>query len=277
MINNLKHAALVLLVAAAAVGAQTATTPATKPATKPATTATAKPTTHAATTTAIKLPPGVPPVKARLQTAFSLRYQDIVIGTGADAGPHKLYSVHYTGWLASTGRKFDSSYDHPGPPLKDKDGKMLRDDKDQIKLGPPQPISFVQGAGRAIPGFDEGFTGMKVGGKRRIFIPWQMAYGELGREGPDAAHPGIPPKTDLIFDVELMDVKDFTMPVNHPAMTTQRPGMTPQSPHPQATPPAQTPQAQPTQPQAAQPQTQAPPATAAQPQTTQPQTQAPPK
>jgi peptidylprolyl isomerase len=268
MINNLKHAALVLLVAAAAAGAQTAT----KRATTPATTSTAKPTTHAATTattTAIKLPPGVPPVKARLQTAFSLRYQEIVIGTGADAAPHKLYSVHYTGWLASTGRKFDSSYDHPGPPLKDKDGKLLRDDKDQIKPGPPQPISFVQGAGRAIPGFDEGFTGMKVGGKRRIFIPWQMAYGELGRDGPDAAHPGIPPKTDLIFDVELLDVKDFAMPVSHPAMTTQRPGMTPQSPHPQTTPPAQTPQTQPTQPQSAQPQTQAPPATAAQP--TQPQ------
>jgi peptidylprolyl isomerase len=151
---------------------------------------------------------------------------------------------------------------------------LLRDDKDQIKPGPPQPISFVQGAGRAIPGFDEGFTGMKVGGKRRIFIPWQMAYGELGRDGPDAAHPGIPPKTDLIFDVELLDVKDFAMPVSHPAMTTQRPGMTTQSPHPQTAPPAQTPQAPPTQPQPAQPQTQAPPATAAQPtqpQTTQPQ------
>ena len=277
MINAMKHAALILLVASAAAGAQTAT--------KPATPSAAKPATHTATTaatTAVKLPPGVPPVKARLQTAFSLRYQDVVIGTGADAAPRKMYSVHYTGWLASTGRKFDSSYDHPGPPLKDKDGKMLRDEKDQIKPGPPQPISFIQGRGRAIPGFDEGFTGMKVGGKRRIFIPWQMAYGELGRDGPDAAHPGIPPKTDLIFDVELLDVKDITMPANHPAMTTPRPGMSVQPPHPQPTAPAAQPAqsqpAQPAQPQAAQPQPQAQPASAPAAQPAQPQdTQAPPK
>jgi peptidylprolyl isomerase len=277
MINAMKHAALILLVASAAAGAQTAT--------KPATPSAAKPATHTATTaatTAVKLPPGVPPVKARLQTAFSLRYQDVVIGTGADAAPRKMYSVHYTGWLASTGRKFDSSYDHPGPPLKDKDGKMLRDEKDQIKPGPPQPISFIQGTGRAIPGFDEGFTGMKVGGKRRIFIPWQMAYGELGRDGPDAAHPGIPPKTDLIFDVELLDVKDIAMPANHPAMTTPRPGMSVQPPHPQPTAPAAQPAqsqpAQPAQPQAAQPQPQAQPASAPAAQPAQPQdTQAPPK
>jgi peptidylprolyl isomerase len=277
MINAMKHAALILLVASAAAGAQTAT--------KPATPSAAKPATHTATTaatTAVKLPPGVPPVKARLQTAFSLRYQDVVIGAGADAAPRKMYSVHYTGWLASTGRKFDSSYDHPGPPLKDKDGKMLRDEKDQIKPGPPQPISFIQGTGRAIPGFDEGFTGMKVGGKRRIFIPWQMAYGELGRDGPDAAHPGIPPKTDLIFDVELLDVKDIAMPANHPAMTTPRPGMSVQPPHPQPTAPAAQPAqsqpAQPAQPQAAQPQPQAQPASAPAAQPAQPQdTQAPPK
>ena len=277
MINAMKHAALILLVASAAAGAQTAT--------KPATPSAAKPATHTATTaatTAVKLPPGVPPVKARLQTAFSLRYQDVVIGAGSDAAPRKMYSVHYTGWLASTGRKFDSSYDHPGPPLKDKDGKMLRDEKDQIKPGPPQPISFIQGTGRAIPGFDEGFTGMKVGGKRRIFIPWQMAYGELGRDGPDAAHPGIPPKTDLIFDVELLDVKDIAMPANHPAMTTPRPGMSVQPPHPQPTAPAAQPAqsqpAQPAQPQAAQPQPQAQPASAPAAQPAQPQdTQAPPK
>ncbi len=262
MINNLKHAAFIILVASAVAGAQTATKPTAPTAAKPATRAATTTVTHPAAATAIKLPPGVPPVKARLQTAFSLRYQDIAIGTGADAAPHKMYSVHYTGWLASTGRKFDSSYDHPGPPLTDKDGKMVRDEKGQVQPGPPQPISFIQGTGRAIPGFDEGFTGMKVGGKRRIFIPWQMAYGELGREGPDAAHPGIPPKTDLIFDVELLDQKDFAMPANHPAMATPRPGTPAQQPHPQPTPPAQSQPAQPAQPQPAQPQPQAQPAPA---------------
>jgi peptidylprolyl isomerase len=267
MINTMKLSALILLVASAVAGAQTATKPATPSAAKPATHAASTTAAHPAATSAIKLPPGVPAVKARLQTAFSLRYQDIVIGTGADAAAHKMYSVHYTGWLASTGRKFDSSYDHPGPPLTDKDGKMVRDEKGQVQPGPPQPISFIQGTGRAIPGFDEGFTGMKVGGKRRLFIPWQMAYGELGREGPDAAHPGIPPKTDLIFDVELLDQKDFAMPANHPAMATPRPGSPAQPPHPQPAPQAQAQPAQPTQPQAqpapsqpAQPQPQAQPA-----------------
>jgi peptidylprolyl isomerase len=60
---------------------------------------------------------------------------------------------------------------------------------------------------------------MKIGGKRRIFIPWQLAYGATGREGPDAAHPGIPPKSDLIFDVDLLDVSDLTVPANHPPMS----------------------------------------------------------
>jgi peptidylprolyl isomerase len=60
-----------------------------------------------------------------------------------------------------------------------------------------------------IPGFDQGFAGMKVGGQRRLFIPWQLAYGAKGRPGPEAAHPGIPPKADLIFDVELVDVTDL--------------------------------------------------------------------
>jgi len=255
---------LILLIAASAF-AQPAAKPSTHAATgaRPAATAAKAP----AASSAVKLPPGVPPVKGRLVTAFSLRYQDIVVGTGADAGPHKIYTVHYTGWLASTGRKFDSSYDHPGPPITDKDGKMVRDEKDQVKLGPPQPITFIQGAGRAIPGFDEGFTGMKVGGKRRIFIPWQMAYGELGRDGPDAAHPGIPAKSDLIFDVELLDIKDFVMPANHPGIPAPRPGGAPggslvQPPHPQL--PQTMPQAQPAQPAPAQPQP-------AQPQSAQPQ------
>ena len=127
-------------------------------------------------------------------TAFSLRYQDIKIGAGAEAEPDKIYKVHYTGWLAGDGRKFDSSYDHPGPPIVGKDDKMVRDTNGKVIHGDPQPITFIQGTGRAIPGFDQGFAGMRVGGKRRLFIPWQMAYGALGRPGPDAAHQGIPPR-----------------------------------------------------------------------------------
>lgn len=205
-VQEMKHFVLILCVAAGSV-AVIAQTPA-----KPATAA-----KHGVSHTALsgtKLPPGVPPVHGIIKTAFSLRYQDIKIGTGALAEPNKLYKVHYTGWLASDGRKFDSSYDHRTAVM-DKDGKPERDAKGELVMGEPQPITFPQGFGRVIPGFDQGFAGMRIGGKRRLFIPWQMAYGDRGRPGPDPAHPGIPPKSDLIFDVELVDVSDLQMPPNH--------------------------------------------------------------
>jgi peptidylprolyl isomerase len=215
----MKHTVLILLMAASAA-ALSAQTPA-----KPASHA-AKPAVHAARSTAAaaKLPPGVPPVKGIQKTLFtvSLRYQEIKIGTGAEAEPNKLYKVNYTVWLAASGVKSDSSYDQPGKPVLDKDGKPVLGADGKPTLGEPQPITFPQGFGRAIPGFDQGFTGMKIGGKRRLFIPWQLAYGARGRPGPDAAHPGIPPKADLIFDVELVAVEDLPMPPNHPGMM---PGM----------------------------------------------------
>jgi peptidylprolyl isomerase len=214
---SMKHTALILLLAASAAVA-VAQTPA-----KPAAPATAAVHHPAAASSAVKLPPGVPPVKGTVKPAFTLRYEDIKIGTGADAEPNKMYKVFYTGWLGSNGRpddghKFDASADHPGPPEKDKDGKPVLDADGKPKMGEPQPMAFPQGMGRLIPGFDQGFAGMKIGGKRRIFIPWQLAYGAKGRPGPDAAHPGIPPKSDLIFDVELVDVSDLPMPPNHPGM-----------------------------------------------------------
>jgi len=216
----MKHTALLLLMAASTVAAS-AQTPA-KPATASTTAAKPATTTHASTASAIKLPPGVPPARGILKTSFSLKYQDIKLGTGADAESGKLFKVHYTGWLADTGYKFDSSFDHPGQPLKDKDGKPVLGDDGKPKLGEPQPIQFPQGMGRVMPGFDQGFNGMKVGGKRRLFIPWQLAYGTRGRPGPDAKNPGIPPKADLIFDVELVDVSDMPAP---PARPNMPPGM----------------------------------------------------
>lgn len=161
----------------------------------------------------IKVPAGVPAAEGAMETAFSLRYQDIVVGTGALAEPNKIYKVQYTGWLgvngrADDGRKFDSSYDRR-PPLKDADGKPVLDANGQPKLGDAPPFSFPQGFNRVIQGWDQGFGGMKVGGKRRLFIPWQLAYGAKGHPGPDAAHPGIPEKADLIFDVELVEVSDL--------------------------------------------------------------------
>ena len=169
-----------------------------------------------------KLPPGIPRGRGIMKTAFALRYQDLKIGTGALAEPNKLYKVLYTGWLAADGHKFDSSEDHRQP-LRDKDGKPVLGDDGKPKLGDLQPISFMQGFGRVIPGFDQGFDGMKAGGKRRLFIPWQLAYGARGRPGPDPVHPGIPPKADLIFDIELVDVADVQVP-NRPVANPVHPG-----------------------------------------------------
>lgn len=118
----------------------------------------------------------VPDVSGSLTEGPALRWIDIAVGSGAPAAAGKRYTVHYTGWLKD-GTKFDSSRDRN------------------------EPFSFVQGKRRVIPGFDLGFEGMRVGGKRRILIPQQMAYGEKG-SGP------IPPHSDLIFDVELLDVSE---------------------------------------------------------------------
>jgi peptidylprolyl isomerase len=223
----MKSTALVLCLAAAgAAYAQTAAKPAAKPA------ATAHPATAAAAST-VKYPPGVTPFPGVPKTAFSLRYQDIKVGTGADAVPMKMYKVKYTGWRSADGVVFDSWDKHPTPVM-DKDGKPVNGDDGKPKMNAPEPASFPVGMGRMIPGFDQGFTGMKVGGKRRIFIPWQLGYG--AREMPDrgADHPGIPAKSDLVFDVELVEMTDLPTPAGHPGMGGGMPGA---APHP-ATPPS---------------------------------------
>lgn len=225
----MKYSALLFcLSAAVAVHGQTAPAKAKSAATKP------RVATHTAAhvaTSGLKLPPDVPVVHRVMKTEFSLRYQDIKIGAGPEAEPNKLYKVLYTGWLASDGRKFDSTDDHPRPPKLGPDGKPVMGADGKPEQGPPEPIIFPQGFGRVIPGWDQGFNGMHVGGKRRLFIPWQLAYGAKGRPGPDAEHPGIPAKADLIFDVELVGVMDLPqrpamqmpMPPHHPAMPSAAP------------------------------------------------------
>ena len=132
---------------------------------------------------AAKLPATIPSVAGEPRIAFALRYTDVALGYGAIAAPGKCLYAHYTGWLAN-GTKFDSS-------------------RDTMPNGKPRaPISFPQGARRVIAGWDAGFEGMRVGGRRRLFIPYQLAYGEVGRP------PLIPPKSELIFDVELVAVAD---------------------------------------------------------------------
>jgi peptidylprolyl isomerase len=123
-----------------------------------------------------KLAGSIPAAQGTMKTQYTMRYVDVAIGTGKAAEAGKVFSVHYTGWLVD-GTKFDSSRDKE------------------------KPLSFEQGKRKVIPGWDAGFEGMHVGGKRRLFIPYQLAYGEKGRGK-------IPPKAELVFDVELMDVQD---------------------------------------------------------------------
>ena len=115
------------------------------------------------------------------KTDSGLEFQDLVVGTGAQATAGKQVSVHYTGWLqnpdGSAGKKFDSSLDRG------------------------QPFDFPLGAGRVIRGWDEGVAGMKVGGKRKLIIPAALGYGARGAGG------AIPPNATLIFDVELLGVR----------------------------------------------------------------------
>jgi peptidylprolyl isomerase len=248
---------LFLSVAAFATSA-VAQTPAAKPATtaKPAS-STAKPAAAAASAPEpqpwIKLPAGVPRVVHGLvKIPFALRYEDVKVGTGAAGESGKLWHLKYTGWRAADGIKFDSWDDHKQPKI-GPDGKPVMGPDGKPVMGDPVPIAIPQGMGRVIPGFDYGLEGMKIGGKRRIFIPWQMAYGT--RSIPDRPdHPGIPAKSDLIFDVELVDQTDMPQP---PMMT--RPGGMPGNhpmpggmpPHPGASaPPATAPAAPATQPNA---------------------------
>ena len=134
---------------------------------------------------------------SNLPMIFTLAYVDEKVGTGELAKPKMWYTVNYTGYLPD-GTKFDSSYDHP--------------DK--------KPISFPYGARRVIPGWDTGFEGMHVGGKRRLFVPYQLAYGVNGHP------PVIPGKSELIFDMELvsMSAEDPTPRPVPPAGASGQPG-----------------------------------------------------
>ncbi|HVK62113.1 MAG TPA: FKBP-type peptidyl-prolyl cis-trans isomerase, partial [Bdellovibrionales bacterium] len=107
--------------------------------------------------------------------------QDTIEGAGKVASKGKTIKVNYTGWLydpsqpMGRGKQFDSSVGR-------------------------EPFSFKLGGGEVIKGWDEGFSNMKVGGKRKLIIPSEMGYGTRG------AGSTIPPNAPLMFEVELIDV-----------------------------------------------------------------------
>ena len=104
----------------------------------------------------------------------TLVIEDLVVGTGATAAVGDTVTVHYVGTFTN-GTKFDSSYDRN------------------------QPYPFRIGAGQVIAGWDQGVPGMKVGGKRRLTIPPDLAYGSQGRGA-------IPPNTTLVFEIDLLSI-----------------------------------------------------------------------
>lgn len=106
-----------------------------------------------------------------------LKIEDVKIGTGPEAVPGVLCRVHYTGWLEN-GKKFDSSLDRG------------------------EPFEFPLGSNWVIQGWDKGVAGMKVGGVRRLFIPSELGYGDQGAGGV------IPPNATLIFEIQLLGIKD---------------------------------------------------------------------
>jgi peptidylprolyl isomerase len=112
-----------------------------------------------------------------ITTKSGLKYVDRKVGTGKEAKKGDTVSVHYTGTLTN-GKKFDSSLDRG------------------------DPIVFELGTGKVIKGWDEGIAGLKEGGKRKLIIPPELAYGDR-----DIGKGLIPANSTLIFEVELVKVK----------------------------------------------------------------------
>ena len=131
-------------------------------------------------TTGSSTPPSTPPTVTVPSGAkpTTLQKRDIIVGTGAEATSGRQIRVQYTGVAWSTGRKFDSSWDRGA-----------------------EPFAFRLGAGMVIPGWDQGVAGMRVGGRRELIIPPNLAYGERGA-GQD-----IGPNETLIFVVDLVAVQ----------------------------------------------------------------------
>ena len=168
----------------------------------PAVTPTPAPTAPAQT-------PGVPPesppeiVGEEITTESGLVYIDFEPGTGEEAETGATVAVNYSGWLQDTGELFDDS------------------------ISRTSAFQVIIGVGQVIPGWDEGLVGIKEGGKRRLIIPSDLAYGEAG------SGDSIPPNAVLIFDIELVVIlipAPTPTPTPAPTLPAQTPGVPDESP-----------------------------------------------
>lgn len=127
---------------------------------------------------------GKPTPSQTIQPSMDLKSEDITTGTGAEAALGDTVKVNYVGTLTN-GKKFDSSYDRK------------------------EPFSFKLGSGEVIKGWDQGVVGMKIGGKRKLTIPPELAYG-------NQAQGTIPANSTLIFEIELLEVTKDTQNSQQP-------------------------------------------------------------
>lgn len=127
-----------------------------------------------------------------------MSYIDVAVGAGTQVSHRRCVFADYTGWLED-GTRFDTS-------------------REAMPGGPPAvPVSFVQGSGKVMRGWELGFEGMRVGGRRRLFIPYTLGYGVSGHP------PVIPPRAPLVFDVEVRAVADATRGGECPTWSSVRP------------------------------------------------------
>jgi peptidylprolyl isomerase len=126
----------------------------------------------------------------------TLNFIDTVVGTGREVPPNSTLKLYYRGTLATDGTQFDA------------------------RLAPDQPVEFALNS--LVKGWQLGVPGMKIGGKRQLFIPWQLAYGERG------SPPRIPGKANLVFDIEVVDIVSPADPNAKPATPPAAPA-TPQT------------------------------------------------
>jgi peptidylprolyl isomerase len=162
---------------------QTGTTAQAQTATQPASPA---PQSQGPTVVRVKPSPGEAdlgrkpkPGKGKGSAPSRLIGQDLIVGTGKRAAAGDLVSVQYVGVLFDNGKQFDTSW------------KDVR---------PGRPLQFPLGSGGVIQGWEQGVPGMRVGGRRKLIIPAQLAYGAQGYS------PSIPPNAALIFDIDLKKI-----------------------------------------------------------------------